>query len=111
MKYDYYRMKETVGDKAHLIKKTDVAKTLGITRPTLDVWLKKYSRDTKLINDNIADNKGGYDKLKNEVHMMKEFIKEHLTLNGKKLRSAEVMKTVKKWNADETDKLRALIQK
>jgi len=48
MSYDYRAVKEALTPN---ISKIDLAKKLNITRPTLDGWLKKYDRDTKLIKE------------------------------------------------------------
>ncbi len=111
MKYDFYKMKEIVGEKPHLLKKTDISKALGISRPTLDVWLKKYRRDTNLIKDNLVGNKGDYEKLKTEVFRMKEFISTLYKKNGKVLHTFEVMDCVNKWYIEENAKLKDLIER
>ena len=93
MRYDYYTMKGLVGDELHLIKKVDLAIALGITRPTLDNWLKKYSRDIKLIKDNTSEQ--DY-----KLTIYHRFIKTHLKVNGKYISSSEVDRMVEKWSRD-----------
>ncbi len=48
MKYNFKHLKE-MGVKVR--NKSETAKLLGISRPTLDLWLKKFKRDEHLIQD------------------------------------------------------------
>ena len=52
MVYDYYKMREAI--KKEKTKK-GIALRLGVSRPTLYRWMKKYDRDNNLIQNHHTD--------------------------------------------------------
>ena len=86
-----------------------MSEALGVSRPTFDVWIKNYRRDTKLLEDHSASKVGEFQTLEAQVKLMKAFIRAHYKLDGKHLRTSQVMPTVIRWDKSETQKLRALL--
>ena len=50
MSYDYHKTKEVMNSRVSHWTKADKAEHLGISRPTLDKYIKLYKRDRGLID-------------------------------------------------------------